>query len=53
MQGNTYIWFDGELVDSEQAKVSVRSHSLHYGTAVFEAIRAYAKEHKLAVLRAI
>lgn len=36
-----YIWFDGEFVPWEQAKVHVLSHALHYGTGAFEGIRAY------------
>ena len=35
------IWMDGELVDWRDAKVHVLSHALHYGTGVFEGIRAY------------
>jgi branched-chain amino acid aminotransferase len=35
------IWMDGELVDWEDAKVHVLTHSLHYGTGAFEGIRAY------------
>jgi len=36
-----YIWFDGEFVPFDQAKVHVLSHTLHYGLGVFEGIRAY------------
>ncbi|MBU3826836.1 MAG: branched-chain amino acid transaminase [Candidatus Anaerobiospirillum merdipullorum] len=36
-----YIWFDGKMVPWEQATVHVMTHALHYGTAVFEGIRAY------------
>jgi len=36
-----FIWFDGQLVPFDQAKVHVLSHALHYGTGVFEGIRAY------------
>jgi branched-chain amino acid aminotransferase len=36
------IWHNGELVAWEDAKVHVLSHGLHYGTGVFEGIRAYA-----------
>ncbi len=36
-----YIWFDGELVPWEEANVHVLTHALHYGTGVFEGIRAY------------
>jgi branched-chain amino acid aminotransferase len=36
------IWFDGQLVKWEDAKVHVLSHALHYGTGYFEGIRCYA-----------
>jgi branched-chain amino acid aminotransferase len=45
------IWMDGELVDWEDATVHVLTHSLHYGTAVFEGIRAYATSGGTAVFR--
>jgi len=35
------IWIDGELVVPEEAKVSVLTHSLHYGSGVFEGVRSY------------
>lgn len=35
------IWMDGELVPWREAKVHVLSHALHYGSGVFEGIRAY------------
>lgn len=35
------IWLDGELVPWEEAKVHLLTHSLHYGSGVFEGIRAY------------
>ena len=35
------IWFNGEMVDKEDAKVSVYDHGLLYGDGVFEGIRAY------------
>jgi branched-chain amino acid aminotransferase len=35
------IWMDGELVDWRDAKVHVLSHAVHYGSGVFEGIRAY------------
>jgi branched-chain amino acid aminotransferase len=35
------LWFNGELRDHDDCKVHVRSHALHYGSAVFEGIRAY------------
>ncbi|PHS42015.1 MAG: branched-chain amino acid aminotransferase [Robiginitomaculum sp.] len=36
-----HIWMDGEFVDWRQAKVHVLTHSLHYGSGVFEGDRAY------------
>jgi branched-chain amino acid aminotransferase len=35
------IWMNGELVPFEDAKVHVLTHALHYGTGVFEGVRAY------------
>ena len=35
------IWFDGELIRWEDAKVHVLAHGLHYGTGYFEGIRCY------------
>ena len=40
MEKSKYIWLDGEFVDWDSAQVSVMSHTLHYGTGVFEGIRA-------------
>ena len=36
-----YIWMDGELVDWRDAKVHLLTHTLHYGSGVFEGVRAY------------
>ena len=35
-----YSYFQGEFVPLEDAKISVMTHALHYGTGVFEGIRA-------------
>ena len=35
------IWMNGELIPHEDAKVHVLTHALHYGTSVFEGVRAY------------
>ncbi len=45
------IWFDGQIVPEAEAKVSVLTHALHYGTSVFEGIRAYETERGAAVFR--
>jgi len=37
------IWLDGELVDWDEAKVHILTHSLHYGLGGFEGIRAYKR----------
>jgi branched-chain amino acid aminotransferase len=46
-----FIWMDGELVPWEEAKVHVLTHGLHYGTGVFEGIRAYETKRGAAVFR--
>jgi branched-chain amino acid aminotransferase len=43
------IWMDGELVDWADAKIHVLSHALHYGSGVFEGIRAYETSRGPAV----
>jgi branched-chain amino acid aminotransferase len=45
------IWHNGELVAWEDAKVHVLTHGLHYGTGVFEGIRAYETPQGTAVFR--
>ena len=35
------IWFDGEIIDWQDAKVHLLTHTLHYGLGVFEGVRAY------------
>ncbi|GAP61814.1 branched-chain amino acid aminotransferase [Ardenticatena maritima] len=50
MQPTDYIWMDGKLVPWEQATVHVLAHALHYGTSVFEGIRAYNTKRGPAVL---
>jgi branched-chain amino acid aminotransferase len=45
------IWMDGELVDWDQAKIHILTHSLHYGLGVFEGIRAYPTSQGPGVFR--
>ena len=45
------IWMDGELVDWDQARVHILTHTLHYGCGVFEGIRAYPTDSGPAVFR--
>lgn len=46
-----YIWFNGKLVPWEKATVHVLSHALHYGSSVFEGVRAYATDKGVAIFR--
>jgi len=45
------IWHNGELVAWEDAKVHVLTHGLHYGTGVFEGIRAYETSRGTGIFR--
>jgi len=45
------IWMNGELVAWDDAKVHVLTHALHYGTGVFEGIRAYETDRGTAIFR--
>jgi branched-chain amino acid aminotransferase len=45
------IWLNGEFVAWEDAKVHVLTHGLHYGTGVFEGIRAYETPQGTAIFR--
>jgi branched-chain amino acid aminotransferase len=45
------IWHNGSLVAWEDAKVHVLTHGLHYGTGVFEGIRAYEGDKGTAIFR--
>ncbi len=45
------IWFDGHLVDWPDAKVHVLTHTMHYGSGVFEGIRAYPTSEGPAIFR--
>lgn len=45
------VWMDGRLVDFDDARVHVLNHSLHYGVALFEGIRAYETTQGAAIFR--
>ena len=45
------IWFNGSLVNYDEAKVHVLTHGLHYGTGVFEGIRCYKTVSGSAIFR--
>ena len=46
-----YIWFNGEIIPWNDAKVHVMSHILHYGSGVFEGIKCYNTDHGGAIFR--
>ena len=51
MDENSIIWIDGLLYEGQNAKIHILTHSLHYGTAVFEGIRCYKTQKGLAIFR--
>lgn len=46
-----FVWLNGEIVPWEKATVHVFTHGLHYGTGVFEGIRAYKVGEEILVFR--
>ena len=51
MEKSDFIWFDGEFVDWDSAQINVMTHTLHYGTGVFEGIRARNTEKGVSIFR--
>src|SRR5919112_3096626 len=50
-KGAEFIWFDGKFVRWDEATIPIMTHALHYGTAVFEGIRAYASRNNLYIFK--
>lgn len=46
-----YIWFNGELVEWDNAQIHVLSHVVHYGSSVFEGVRCYETPQGPAIFR--
>ena len=46
-----YVWFDGKYVLTSKAQVPITTHAIHYGTSIFEGIRAYWNGKNLHVFR--
>ena len=46
-----FVWFDGKYVTLDKAKVPVTTHAIHYGTSIFEGIRAYWNSKNLFLFR--
>ena len=51
MRETKKIWMNGELVDWGDATIHIGTHGLHYGSGVFEGIRAYETERGTSVFR--
>jgi len=50
-KGAQYIWFDGNLIEWENAVIPITTHALHYGTSIFEGIRAYSSDNNLHIFK--
>ncbi len=46
-----FVWFDGKYTTLEKAKVPITTHAIHYGTSIFEGIRAYWNSENLNIFR--
>ncbi len=46
-----FVWFDGRFVIDNEARVSVMTHAIHYGTSVFEGLRGYWNSKNLYIFR--
>ena len=46
-----FIWFDGKFVPKDKALIPVTTHAIHYGTSIFEGIRAYWNSENLFIFR--
>ena len=51
IQATPNIWHNGKLIPWEQATLHVMSHVVHYGSSVFEGIRAYTQPQGSAIFR--
>ena len=51
MDKNSSIWYNGEIINWDDAKTHVMSHVLHYGSGVFEGIKCYNTDHGGAIFK--
>lgn len=51
MNGDLKVWWDGKILHYSDAKVPILTHSLQYGSGIFEGIRAYRMGNGTAVFR--
>lgn len=48
---NAKIWMNGQLIPWNDAKIHIASHVIHYGSSIFEGIRAYSNNNGTAIFR--
>ena len=48
---SNYVWYDGKLIPLKNAQVPITTHAIHYGTSIFEGIRAYWNSKNLYIFR--
>ena len=46
-----FVWFNGKYIPTNKAQVPITTHAIHYGTSIFEGIRAYWNDENLFVFR--
>ena len=51
MDKNTSIWYNGNIINWDDAKIHVMSHVLHYGSGVFEGIKCYETKNGKSIFR--
>lgn len=51
IKATKFIWMDGKFVSWKDAKVHILTHSLHYGSAVFEGVHSYRTIDGIAIFR--
>ena len=51
MDKNSSIWYNGDIINWDDAKIHVMSHVLHYGSGVFEGIKCYETNNGRAIFR--
>ena len=51
MKKSQYIWYNGKFVNWDKATTHVLSHGLHYGSGIFEGIRAYSDKANAFIFR--
>ena len=51
MDKNSSIWYNGKIINWDDAKVHVMSHVLHYGSGVFEGIKCYKTKSGRSIFR--